>query len=627
MSFLVKGNSFFVSYPLYTVANVEYHRSMITLKLEGNLLTVKLQDISKPLFDAAIRALKYNGFQYQNQVWSASPFKYEDILMDLEDIDLIDNQVDQEKLNSFSLAPMEMQMSRPPRVPDYTIMKFPPIKGKAPNEDFQDKAITKGINRTRYAFFYEMGTGKSYIAAAIIAHRLLKYKDCEKVIFLTSAIGVRNLKNELCKFIQGLDPSRIYLATGKDIKPFDSQADIVISSYGTFRRICNYYKAKKKITSRTPRKPFLPLEKWANWKDLMLICDESHEASHCDSQQGYLVQLHSSLFKYRYLFTGTPADKPEKLYNQFRILDPWLTYGLSFSEWKAKMAELGNRFSRTAINKWKKEELEKSNERFLQGHGEYLEAASVIDLPDSFTKRIYLPMSHLHRHIYEKFILSKIPKKGTAQDMVNAFPYLMLGLDNPYLLLKHRDELMDAYPQLESDLRKFGISDMEKFNAMDDILESHPGEKILVWAIHPKTIDMLAEKYSKLNPIVIKGDTDKEERNNLVDQFRFNKENRLLIANITTLSTSVTITECQIQVYFERGFNYTVYEQSTKRIHRLGQTKPTLTYILIYSDSMDVFLDKNLSDKGLLTKKLVDKGFLSQEEWNMIFTCNEDDEF
>ena len=66
---------------------------------------------------------------------------------------------------------------------------------------------------------------------------------------------------------------------------------------------------------------------------------------------------------------------------------------------------------------------------------------------------------------------------------------------------------------------------------------------------------------------------------------------------------------------------------STKRVQRLGQTKPTLTYILIYSDSMEVFLDKNLSDKGLLTKKLVDKGFLSQEEWNMIFTCNEDDEF
>ena len=88
---------------------------MITLKLEGNLLTVKLQDISKPLFDAAIRALKYNGFQYQNQVWSASPFKYEDILTDLEDIDIIDNQVDQEKLISVSLAPREMQMSRPPR--------------------------------------------------------------------------------------------------------------------------------------------------------------------------------------------------------------------------------------------------------------------------------------------------------------------------------------------------------------------------------------------------------------------------------------------------------------------------------------------------------------------------------
>lgn len=600
---------------------------MIILKLANNALTVQLENMNSTVFDAAVRALKYNGFQFKKPLWVASPFKYKDILQDLEDLDMIDNQVNLQELSSFSLSPKEMEISRPPRTPDYSILNFPPIKGKTPYEDFQDKAIAKGINRSRYAFFYEMGTGKSYIAAAIIAHRLLKYKDCGKVVFLTSAIGVRNLKSELCKFIKDLDQSRIYLAVEKDIQPFDTDADIVVSSYGTFRRICNYYKAKKKITTSKPRNPFLPLSQWAKGKDLMLICDESHEVSHGESQQGYLVQLHASAFKYRYLFTGTPADKPEKLYNQFKILDPWLVYGLSFSAWKEKMADVGTRFSMYAIKNWKKEELEESNKRFLKGHGEYLEAQTVINLPESFMKRIYVDMKPKHRSIYEKFISSKIPKLGTVQDMVNSFPYLMLGLDNPFLLEKHIDELQEAYPDLESDLKKFKMADMEKFNVVDDILESHPGEKILVWAIHPSTIDMLAEKYSKLNPIVIKGDTPKEERNNLVDQFRFGSENQMLIANIMTLSTSVTITECQLQVYFERGFNYTTFEQSTKRIHRLGQTKPTLTYILIYDDSMDVFLDKNLSDKGLLTKKLVDKGFLSQEEWNMVFTCNTEDEF
>ena len=99
----------------------------------------------------------------------------------------------------------------------------------------------------------------------------------------------------------------------------------------------------------------------------------------------------------------------------------------------------------------------------------------------------------------------------------------------------------------------------------------------------------------------------------------------MLIANVTTLATSVTLSpECHIQVYMERGFQFDQYSQSQRRIFRIGSEQPAITYIPIYKRSLDYLVDKNLSSKGLLVKGLVSREFISQEEWRKIYNMNED---
>ena len=581
---------------------------------------------NEPQFSEVVAILKNHKCTYnpKERLWTFPAYKYNDIKTNLEDITVInDDAILATDMDNLIAGECDLEVEKVRRIPDYSILNFPPIKGKTPNENFQKRAISNCINFSRRAEFLGMGSGKSYIASAIIAHRLLKYKDCGKVLFLTTSIGVRNLYYELIKFIKDIDKSRICVADKNNRTPFTDEADIVIASYNTFRLICNTYKEQKRVNSKTPKKPFLPLKEWAGGEELMLILDESHCIANQTSQQGYYVWLHSGMFKYRYLFSGTPADKPEKLYNQYTTLSPWLTWNLSFTQWKDKMAILGDRFSPYAIKEWKIEELEKQNKRFTEKFGEYFKTTDLVDLPNYNEKKIYLEMSPAHRKIYEGLVESDLGNLKTSRDIINRFPYMCLGLDCPPLLDKHRDKFDTKLNRL---LDKFNVNQLEKVKAIEDIISDHSDEKIIIWAIHPATIKMLGDKLSKHNPICITGETEQEERFSLVEEFK-KGDHQLLIANIACLNTSVTILESHVQIYVERGFSFSQYEQSTQRSYRIGQEKDVVSYILIYNRSLDVLVDKNLMSKGSLVDGLCSKNFISQDEWIKIFNCTENDEF
>jgi len=475
-------------------------------------------------------------------------------------------------------------------------------------------------------------SGKSYIASALIAHYYLKWGKVGKIVIVTTSIGVRNLYHEFFKFIKDLPACKVAIADTSNREPFHRETDIVIMSYNSFRLVCNQSKKVNKLTATKPRKPFLPLEEWAASsvinKDMMLILDESHNIAIPDSQQSHLIALHSPAFKYRYLFTGTPADKPEKLYNQLKTLDPALTHRLSYTDWLEEYAEIGTRFSRFDVRSWKKHKLEELNKQVTASYAIYRNSEDILDLPAHYIKKIYLNMGKQHRKIYEAFVVSvldELHERGdsSTRDIVNKFPYMLLAVENPFLLEKHVDKFDD---KLASSVLNFKEEYMEKISILEDILDEQKEEKGVVWVVHPKTAEILAEHFKSLNPIVITGATDATVRNDLLEEFRTNDKARILIANIQVLNTSVTITWATWQCYMERIFGYSPYEQSTKRIYRIGQNKPVTTYIPIYNNSLDILLDRNLDSKDTLVKGLMSKDFLSQDEWNKIFNFAEDSE-
>lgn len=599
---------------------------MVTLRLKGTNLSVSLTLSNYTQFNNCIRVLKDMKFRFNpnTKEWLGPWHKRDEVKAELEDYDTIEDHTSETELQEVACGKPEQTYESTRRLADYSLMNYPPVTGKHPNEDFQKKGIVTGINTNRYYYAWDCGSGKSYVTSALIAHRLLKYKDCGKVVLITSTIGVRNLYHELFKFIKDLDENRVEIANKDNRNPFDHKdKDIIIMSYNTWRLVCEYYKKQLKLKSKMPKKPFLPLKQWSEGKELMLMLDEAHAIDSPKSQQSQYMRLHCPLFKYRYFFSATPFDKIEKEWCPLTCLDPWLTWKLPYTEWLDKMAYLGDRFSMYSVREWKQDAVEEQRNRFLKSYGNFYKTTDLIDLPEYLEKRIYLDMSPKHREIYQQFVTQSLPSKGRVRDIVNLFPYLSLSLDDPTLLEKH-------FPKFDINLQKmvqaFKYSYLEKLTALDEILSDHKGEKVLVWATHPKTIKMIAEQYPDLKPIVITGETPQDERFKLIDEFKTG-DHQLLCGNISCLNTSVTLTECACQVYFSRPFNYTEVAQSQCRIYRLGQTREVESYILLYNRSIDILLDKNLASKGMLVTGLASKDYLSQDEWVKIFNCEESSNF
>jgi len=594
---------------------------VIVVSRANKKVALELENVPPALFSTLVAQLKsiHGQFNIKTKKWMLDILQYDRVRGDLEELDTI-VETFPEQLEELRCGDPELVVLPHRARADYSLVNFPPIVGKAPHENFQRESILQGLQKNRYGFFLGQGSGKSYIASVLIAHYYLRDKNVSKVLILSTAIGARNMLSELVYFIKGLDVRRAVVATKDNWKVFTDDIDIVIASYNTFRLICNRERKLQNIRSKNPKKPFLPLSSWGTGNK-MLILDESHLIANSQSQQGSLVALHSQEFYYRYLFSGTPADKPEKLYNQLRVMDRSLVHNLSYHSWLEEYAELGTRFSSWAIRGWKHDKFEKLNQRVTPKYAMFLTSEELLTLPPHYIKKIYLTMTPSHRRLYESFIQEEVSNmmqsgKHTVRDVINRFPYMMLAVDNPSLLHNHSDKL--ATPTLAA-LSALKTKDLERVAAAKDIVESHDGEKGVLWVIHPKTAELYAEIFANLAPIVITGATEESERKSLVDAFQKDPKHQLLIANIDVLSTSITITAASYQVYLERSFAYVPYDQSIKRIYRIGQNKSVTTYILLYRDSLDLIRDKNLEGKGAVVKGLLRKDFLSQQVWSDIF--------
>lgn len=594
---------------------------MIRIETDGKFLVVTFDKVGSAFGELVKQCKRFNGrWDGKKKRWLFSPLKYHEISDALSDYGVITDCVDKASLEKACWGEPLKFVEKQRRIPDWSLMNFPPLLGKEPNENFQKQAIAMGISASCRYYGFGCGSGKSYIASSLIAHRMGKYHDCNKVLFVTTTIGVRNLYYELEKFIKGIDMSRVAIADKNNRLPFTEDVDIVICSYGTMRLIGNAYKEKNKIKVQSPKKPYLPIKEWCGeGGEAMLILDESHSASNHQAQQTQVLLVNAPLFKYRYLFSGTPADKPEKLWSQYEILDPYLNSNLSYSDWIEYYANIGNHFSKYAITGWKEDKLRELNERFTNGYGIFLETTDLLDLPENYERRVYIDLSSKHKKLYQDMVMSDL-KGGSfrTKDIVNRFPYMQLALDCPELLKEHIDKFPEDTQKVIEGFKS--TVDSEKVEAIDEILEEHHYGKCIIWCVHPKTIALLGERYEKHHPICIDGSIPQEDRFRLVEEFK-KGDHALLIANILALNTSITVTEAKYQIYAERCYNYAQFEQSTRRIWRNGQKDHVETYYLIYTNSIDVLLDKNLESKGLLVEGLQSRDFLSKEDWKKIFNA------
>lgn len=580
-------------------------------------------------FQSSVSILKSQKFMWNpnTKLWELSAILYTDMLYDalrmITDVyfpDVIKQQI----INYPKLLPSELQINTNPVTFQYSDLikePFKPIVGKHPFENYQDEDIRRSLQQNRFLFNWSMGLGKSF-ATAVIYEFLRTQRGIDKMILLTSRIGTYNLQNELSKFCLHLDKNDIQVFNSP--KSFKKTTRLVFDNEDVCKKhvLVFSYDSWKLITSAygdTPRSRNLkvPLDNFfTNDSDKLICLDECHYLSNPKSNRSKALFRYLKLFKYRYLFSATPADKPEKLYSICLMLDPKLCRYLKYNDWIQKYNDIGTWFSKYAINKkkWHEDELRELNNE-LSLYSAKRVAEDVLNLPPCRIETIDVEMSEKQRKLYQEFtndIVNNCIKKQPDLDSASvdiiqeAFSTVMSFVENPNIIGMSSSELISDSMKEKCSKYNFN-SDYVKLDTVDAILEDEVDEKEkrgIVWYIHPKTKDEIIKRYEKYKPIVISADMSEEERDFALQTFKNNDSHKILIASQYILATSVTITECTFAVYLEVAFSYIDYFQSTGRIYRIGQTQPVTIYHIWIPDSTDLFHQQALSTKKDLTQFL-----------------------
>lgn len=622
---------------------------MISVGFKSPNITAAILNANKPgEFEASVSILKNQKFQFDptDKLWKKSAILYNDTLYDTLRLvtDVYFPQAIKAAIVDYpNTLPSELEVGPEIESIDYSkIIKAPykPIVGKHPYENFQDEDIRRALKQNRFLFNWTMGCGKSF-ATAVIYEYLRHYKNAPKMILVTSRIGTYNLQNEMAKFCLDIELSDILVFNSpKSYKKFGRKIfdnlevcskHILVFSYDSWKLMAKSYGDKAK--GRTLN---IPLDNFfVPGTDKILCLDECHYLSNPKSERSKALFKYLKLFKYRYLFSATPADKHEKLYSILMMLDPKLCRYLKYNDWINKYNDVGTWFSKYAINgkKWHEAEIAELNQE-LASYSAKRNAKDVLNLPPCTVNTLYVDMSEAQEKLYKAVTndivnacIAKHPDLDSASvDVVReAFSTVMSFVENPNILATSQTENVTEATKAKCAKYNFN-SDYAKLDVIDAILEDEVDEKEnrgIVWYIHPKTKDVIVDRYEKYQPVIISAEMSEEERDVALKEFKSNPKHKILIASQNILATSVTITEAVFAIYLETAFAYETYIQSTGRIYRIGQTKDVRIYHIWLNNSTDVFHINAIDRKSDLVSFLFsskEKPRLSLQDMRRLFS-------
>lgn len=138
---------------------------------------------------------------------------------------------------------------------------------------------------------------------------------------------------------------------------------------------------------------------------------------------------------------------------------------------------------------------------------------------------------------------------------------------------------------------------------IEDYLET--GKKLVVFATHTMTIDMLQRRFGD-SAVRVDGKVIGTARQRAVDKFQNDDSVRLFLGNIKAAGVGLTLTAAQDTLTLELGWTPGEHEQAEDRVHRIGQTASSVTaYYLIARGTIEEYIMSVIDGKREVLEKVL----------------------
>lgn len=135
-------------------------------------------------------------------------------------------------------------------------------------------------------------------------------------------------------------------------------------------------------------------------------------------------------------------------------------------------------------------------------------------------------------------------------------------------------------------------------------LKSGEIDKLVIFAIHRCTIEMLRAELREFKPVMLYGGTVDWRRKQNLETFATSKRCRVFLGSIPACGTAISLTNAHQIVFAEFDWVPAVNLQAAMRCHRLGQTKPVTARMVYVRDSVDDVVLRTVRNKMKVLNEL-----------------------
>ena len=445
-------------------------------------------------------------------------------------------------------------------------------------------ALEISWNKEVYAYFMEMGTGKTKVLIDNMSMLYDKGKiDGALIIAPKGVVGTwyeQELPTHLVNHVENVtilwqpNISKKQQEKLKSLFEIETALHILIMNVEALSTQKGVDFATKFLSSH---------------RTLMAI-DESTTIKNPKAKRTKNILRLSKLAKYRRIMTGSPVTKnPLDLYSQCEFLDPYCLDFASYYAFRNRYAEMktANFYGRSVQIVARFRHLDELAEK-LKPFSYRVLKEDCLDLPEkTFMKRV-VELTKEQKELYaqmKKMALAmlngKVVTTKTALTQIMRLQQITCGHftadDGTMQDIKNNriDELMDVLEEIEG--------------------------KVVIWAHYQYDVKKIIKEIQKVHGpgsvVDYYGLTPKEIRQNNIEKFQNDDEVKYFVGTPATGGYGITLTAASNMIYYSNGYDLEKRLQSQDRIHRIGQTKP-VTYIdLIAEDTVDNRIVKALRKK------------------------------
>ena len=441
----------------------------------------------------------------------------------------------------------------------------------------QLKALEISHNKEVFAYFMEMGTGKSKV---LIDNVSMLY-DAGKIngVLIVAPKGV--YKNWADSEI----PTHMVDHIDKKVVVWQS-----LINEKQQKKLSTLFETGEDLHVLIMNVEALSTKKGIDFAKKFLSChkaltaiDESTTIKNPSAKRTKNILTLSDLSKYRRILTGSPVTKsPLDLYTQCKFLDPWLLGEQSYYSFRVRYAMMrtANFNGRSVQIVVGYRNLSELTEKIKPFSYRCLKD-DCLDLPDkTYMKRI-VQLTDEQDKIYKQM-------KQQALATLNG---KMLTTKNVVTQLMRLQQITSGH--FTSDDGEIQIVKNNRIKELTNILDEISG-KVVIWAhwrYDIKTIvEHLKKEYGDNSVFTYYGNTSDEDRQKAIREIQNpNSKVRFIVGTPQTAGFGITLTGASTMIYYSNGYDLEKRQQSEARIDRIGQTK-NMTYI-------DIICEKTVDER------------------------------